>query len=561
MQDDAAYADVVTYLKQRRDYWINNTQALNQPDDTDRAMIWSSAGGYIVPWLGSSTIEATEVEQKYSPSNAPNIIFVLADDWGYNDFGLRSTYLGWTTPNVDKLAQEGVLFENYYTNELCAPSRSSFVTGRFNSRLGVYTNEAELPLNETTIAQELQTAGYRTYAIGKWHLGMSTYGHWPLQRGFDYFYGYLSGEENYYTKSYDEYLDLQEDNSIVTDETALDTSYHSAYLFELKAEAAIKNHVANYPEQPMFMYYAMQLIHSPWTAPDVYLDRCEALGGTNSTERNYCGLNLMLDEAIANLTCTIESAGIASNTILIVSGDNGGEKTVNGNCYPFKGSKGSWMRGGVSNTAIIHSPLLPEKVRGTTVSDIVHITDWLPTIMNMATNGEWTGSSTEAAIDGVDIWDAVKEQSSITREEIVFHSYNEEFAMLYGNYKFLSGTNTASGETPDYFFESDQDPSLSSKKCSDPSLMSSDSLTYLLSLLPKYSVRDGHYYLAISAMIVAIFVAGFFLAWLSTSSLKASNESNDRFLKYSSSGETVPIISSRFDETECRWKNLDDFLK
>lgn len=99
----------------------------------------------------------------------------------------------WTTPTIDNLASEGIVLQNYYTNYLCGPSRASFLTGRYSLRTGVTDYVGELPLNESTIAQELRSAGYRSYLIGKWDMGFSTIQHMPIQRGFDYFYGFLSG--------------------------------------------------------------------------------------------------------------------------------------------------------------------------------------------------------------------------------------------------------------------------------------------------------------------------------------------------------------------------------
>jgi hypothetical protein len=114
-----------------------------------------------------------EVEQVYNAASPPHIVFVLADDWGYNDVGFRSTYMDWTTPTIDSYVSEGITIENYFTHYYCAPSRAALMTGRYAARLGMIDeNEGcELPLSETTMAQEMKSAGYRTYMVGKWHLG------------------------------------------------------------------------------------------------------------------------------------------------------------------------------------------------------------------------------------------------------------------------------------------------------------------------------------------------------------------------------------------------------
>jgi arylsulfatase I/J len=276
-----------------------------------------------------------DIEQIYSYSDAPHIVYVLIDDWGYNDFGARSTYLSWTTPTIDSLADEGILLESYYTNELCGPSRASLLTGRYSLRTGVYGASDELPAAEFTLAQELKTAGYQNYMVGKWHLGQSKTSLLPTNRGFDYFYGFLNGFETYWSKEYQGFIDLFENTDFVTDEDELDSTYHSAYLFQDKAEAVIKSHSENYAGTPMFLYYAMHLIHYPWTAPEVYLERCmdssasdfsdayigdDSVYSTGYMQYNYCAMNVMMDEAIANLTCALEKYGFSNNTVLIIAG-------------------------------------------------------------------------------------------------------------------------------------------------------------------------------------------------------------------------------------------------
>lgn len=284
-----------------------------------------------------SKYEPVDIPDVFSPDSVdppPHIVFVLIDDWGYNDFGARSTYLDWTTPTIDSLASQGILLTNYYTNQLCGPSRASLMTGRFATRLGVVTNHAELPLSETTLAQELKSAGYRTYAVGKWHLGYSQYSYLPLQRGFDSFYGFMNGDVSYWSKYVlRKYIDLWEDNSFVTDKSELSSTYHAGYLYQEKAEDAIKFHAKTYKKTPMFLYYSMQLIHYPWTAPEIYLSRCtddrdnylenDDEYSSTSILYNYCAMNVMMDEAIANLTCTLSEHGFSDNTVLIISGDNG----------------------------------------------------------------------------------------------------------------------------------------------------------------------------------------------------------------------------------------------
>jgi arylsulfatase A-like enzyme len=516
--DKDDYSSYISLFEGRKEYWQALTVDTNVPDDSSKSKAWSECKS-VCPWLTTDEAPLT-VEQKYSYSDAPHIVYVLVDDMGYNDLGLKSTYLSWTTPNLDRLANEGILLDSYYTNEVCAPSRASLLTGRYVLRLGVYTNDAELPLSEITMAQEMKSAGYRTYAVGKWHLGQSTSNHFPTQRGFDYFYGFVNGRSSYYEKTYGSWKDLFEGDTIVTDETALDTSYHSAYLFESKVEEAIASHATNYADTPMFMYYAMQLVHDPWTAPAEYLSRCtsdveDALVSDDATAdstyqlQNYCAMMVMMDEAIGNLTCALTNNGMGDNTILIIAGDNGGESSMSGSSYPFKGHKGSVLRGGVSNHAIIHSNLIPSTSRGVTYSENVHITDWLPTLMGLATNKQWTGSYSGADLDGVDFWDAMLNNEASSREEMVFSSYDDSFAMQYGEVKYLYNFDDALIDPPSTIFEEDLDPEGSRMTCTDPSLVESNTMMKIAKSAMKAlaSSSPSTLRLMLTSLFLFVFVA------------------------------------------------------
>eukprot|EP00595_Chromulina_sp_UTEXLB2642_P000323 CAMPEP_0196761698 /NCGR_PEP_ID=MMETSP1095-20130614/1002_1 /TAXON_ID=96789 ORGANISM="Chromulina nebulosa, Strain UTEXLB2642" /NCGR_SAMPLE_ID=MMETSP1095 /ASSEMBLY_ACC=CAM_ASM_000446 /LENGTH=1008 /DNA_ID=CAMNT_0042111583 /DNA_START=472 /DNA_END=3501 /DNA_ORIENTATION=- len=478
--DESTYSDTYEYLLERAQVWQTLVTDPTSPSDTGKHKSWKACGG-ICPWLTDDSTTTTTIEQKYFYEDAPNIIFTLVDDWGYNDVGYRSSYMDWTTPTIDRLASEGVTLDNYFTYYSCVPSRGAFLTGRYSIRLGLWQarESAELPLTETTIAQEMQSAGYRTYMVGKWHMGFSTTSHLPSSRGFDYYYGYLNGFVDYWTKEYGGYLDLHENTELVTDDDEISSDYHNGYLLQSKAEYAIADHATNYPNQPMFMYYAMQLIHGVWSAPDEFLDRCgypdttdEISGYLSDVMGNYCALNVMLDEAITNLTCTLESYGMADNTVLIIVSDNGGESTVPGNNSPFRGAKGSFSRGGVSVNGLIHSKYIPDSMKGQSYEGQMHITDWLPTLMGLATNGEWTGSYSGADIDGVDMWDAIMTNSESPHEEIVHYANGDESISIQYNMVKLDKAIIPPGyTTPLYTFDEDNAPENSLYECNDPSLI------------------------------------------------------------------------------------------
>lgn len=186
----------------------------------------------------------------------------------------------------------------------------------------------------------------------------------------------------------------------------------------------------------------------------------------------------MMDEAVANLTCTLEANGFANNTILVISSDNGAENfspvntgLITGQSYPFRGYKGSYWRGGLSGTAIVHSKLLPKKARGIKYNGQVHITDWLPTLLGRATNGTWSGSYSNHTIDGLDIWNAMITQSKSPREEMVHGVSSTSSVLQYGDMKWFNNVNTPSADYPPFVFKGDQNKSASRLQCSNPSLI------------------------------------------------------------------------------------------
>lgn len=197
----------------------------------------------------------------------------------------------------------------------------------------------------------------------------------PTYRGFDSYYGYWSGFMDYYTKTYNDLLDLHTGLDLVTDETELSDDLHAAFLFQSKAEEIIADHATNYPTTPLYLYYAMQLMHFPLTAPTIYSERCVGVKSDYTDEEKYCGMSLMLDEAIANLTCTLKAYDMADDTILVVTSDNGGEGTISGDSVPFRGHKYAYFRGGLSANAFVSAGTrIPAEARGTFYDGQMHIT-------------------------------------------------------------------------------------------------------------------------------------------------------------------------------------------
>ena len=173
--------------------------------------------GILLAGIATLNLFAAGVAQK------PNIVFIMADDLGWADVGYHGGE-GIVTPNIDKLAKEGVQLDTFYAQPMCTPSRAALMTGRYPMRYGLQTfvitpgQHYGLPTDERTIAEAFKESGYSTYALGKWHLGHSKKEYWPQNRGFDYFYGSTIGNIDYYTKERNGVMDWQRNGEFIKED-------------------------------------------------------------------------------------------------------------------------------------------------------------------------------------------------------------------------------------------------------------------------------------------------------------------------------------------------------
>eukprot|EP00041_Stephanoeca_diplocostata_P035653 m.1265026 g.1265026 ORF g.1265026 m.1265026 type:complete len:291 (+) comp24737_c0_seq1:139-1011(+) len=212
----------------------------------------------------------------------PHILFVVADDWGYNDVGFHGSEI--KTPFIDSLAKKGIIFSNYYGHSICTPSRSSIMTGRYASHTGMQHSylltgtDVNLPAKFKTMADHLNELGYVSHNVGKWHLGFETAAFTPLGRGFKSYFGYLSGGEDYFTHTAGNFLDLHDN-----DKPAY--NFGGDYSTILFANKTIDVVLAHKTTAPLFMYLAFQAVHSPLQAPPQYvftITRLYAITPTNT---------------------------------------------------------------------------------------------------------------------------------------------------------------------------------------------------------------------------------------------------------------------------------------
>ncbi|GFO45151.1 arylsulfatase b [Plakobranchus ocellatus] len=263
----------------------------------------------------------------------PNIVFIIADDYGYKDIGYHGAEFA--TPTLDKLAAGGLKLENYYVQPICSPTRSQLMTGRYQIHTGLQhdiiwpSQPYGVSLEYPTLANVLKEHGYSTHAIGKWHLGLYKREYTPLHRGFDTFYGYWEGGEDYYTYYNCDWshkaeggdrssrlgnenfcgYDLRDMERQVTDKNGT----YSTLLYTHKAVDLLKGKTA--ADKPFFLYLAYQAVHSPMEAPESYIKPYEHI--QNKYRRIYAGMVSALDEGVKNVTDTLKQTGLWNNTLLV----------------------------------------------------------------------------------------------------------------------------------------------------------------------------------------------------------------------------------------------------
>jgi len=402
----------------------------------------------------------------------PNFIFILIDDLGWKDLTCYGSGF-YETPNLDRLAAEGMRFTNAYAAcPVCSPTRASILTGRYPATLGL-TNFIggrtrgklidapyvdHLPLNEKTVAQALKDADYRTYHIGKWHLGGEPY--WPEKHGFDV---NIAGCHWGMPRSYFSPYNMPN----------LEDGQDGEYLTDRLTDEAIRL-IENNDREPFFMYLSHYAVHIPIQVPDRYIKKYEqkareiGLDQQKTFEEGdffpcehkkdrriirrllqsdpaYAGMVENLDENIGRVLKAVDQAGLTGNTVVIFTSDNGGLATAEGSptCNaPLNEGKGWMYEGGTREPLIIK---WPGTIKDGSLCDVpVTSPDFYPTILEMA----GLELIPEQHCDGVSFLPLLKETSTLNREAIFWH---------YPHYGNQGGTPGSSVRLGDYklieFFE------------------------------------------------------------------------------------------------------------
>jgi arylsulfatase A-like enzyme len=300
----------------------------------------------------------------------PNIVLIVSDDQGYADSSCYDHPKEVATPNIDRLATEGVLLTNGYASAyVCAPTRAGLLTGRYQQRFGFYAagdSRIGLPLSEVTVADMLKKRGYATAVIGKWHVGIEPQYH-PLKRGFDEFYGFLGhGAHDYFNlKITDEYNSIYRNDRRIND---------TGYLTDNLARESV-SFIEQHQNKPFFLYLPFNAVHWPLQALQKYIKRF------NTGDKNrdiYLAMLTSMDEAIGKVLDALKRTGADDNTLIIFFSDNGGARKNFANNGALRDFKQSVYEGGIRVPFIVRWPgKLP---KGTVCDEPVISLDALPTI-------------------------------------------------------------------------------------------------------------------------------------------------------------------------------------
>ncbi len=379
-----------------------------------------------------------------TPVTKPNIIVILADDLGNADPGYRGSEI--RTPNIDQLAAKGVRLESYYGLPLCTPGRAALLTGRYPMRYGLQTNVIwdghtyGLPTDEVTLPQALKGAGYETAMVGKWHLGHASTDYWPQNRGFDYFYGNVLGEVDYFTKERGGVIDWQRNGErleIVAPE--------DGYYTELVGEEAVKLIHQHDESKPFFLYFAPLALHIPLQAPPEDIEAYADVFPDDEEKRTYAAMLTSLDTQIGHMLQALEEEGMRENTLIFFSTDNGGSAKRPDVLYspgaeipenpptsnaPFRGGNTSLYEGGVRLPAIVN---WPAKLQPAVVDEPLHHVDIMPTLLALA----GAEGSADHPFDGKDAWATLAEGDISPHEEILINVESYRGAIRKGNWKLI----------------------------------------------------------------------------------------------------------------------------
>jgi len=364
------------------------------------------------------------------PDRPPNILIILADDIGYAEMGCQGNK-DVPTPNIDSLAKNGVRFTNGYVScPICAPTRAGLMTGRYQQRFGFETNPGPeayaddkfgLPRTETTLAERLKSAGYVTGIFGKWHLGYKPELQ-PTARGFDEFFGFLSGANNYLPNA----RRGESRNPIQRGTQPVEEREYLTDAFGREAVAFIEKH----HDKPFFVYLPFNAVHGPLEAIEKHLKRFEAI--KDPKRRTFAAMLSAMDDNIGRVLDALRKHRLEEQTLIFFLGDNGGPtpQTTSSN-VPLRGYKGQVLEGGIREPFIIQwrGHLLAGKVDDRPVISLdIHPT--AVTAAGQALSPDWK-------LDGVNLLPYLAGGKTGLPHDTLYWRFHDQYAIRRDDWKMV----------------------------------------------------------------------------------------------------------------------------
>ncbi len=435
--------------------------------------------------------------QSHNPSTQPpNVLLVVVDDQGYADMGCADLADDVLTPNIDQLAQAGIRFtQAYATSPICSPSRAGLISGCYQQRWGTYWYGGKgLHLESyVTIAELLKEAGYQTAYIGKVHYGShdadTNHRSFPLNHGFDYYFGHTSARKHYLNHEQlleDDFQEVKKSHqrkgqslrqqSLWENTGYVDTIAFSTTLFANKACEFIQKH----GDEQFFLQLSFNAVHNfTHQLPEDYLrdNNLEGYHDWNPATEDYyewyqrgrkpnnpegralyLGQLHHLDLEIGKVLNCLKQLGLFENTIIIYISDNGGSTPIYANNYPLRGSKYLLYEGGIRVPMILSYPKFGRK--GQLIDNMISAMDILPTICNL------THIQTPPHIDGMDISPLLSGSNPHLQHDTLYWDSGHEYAVRAGEWKYFHSMDDANAnyemvevELGEFLYNLNDDPS------------------------------------------------------------------------------------------------------
>ncbi len=372
-----------------------------------------------------------------NPPDRPNIIVIFADDLGYGDLGVFG-HPSYKTPNLDKMAHEGQKWTNFYVAApVCTPSRAGLLTGRLPIRSGMCSDKRRvlfpdskggLPQTEITIAKALKANGYQTAAVGKWHLGHLS-PHLPTDHGFDSYFGIPYSNDMDKVEQTDHFTLAEEERyqaynvPLLRDGKEVERPADQRTITKRYTEETVNKIKTLKDEGPFFIYLAHSLPHIPLFRSDEFKD--VSVGGI------YGDVIEEIDWSVGRILETLKEEGMADNTLVVFTSDNGPWhtfKTHGGSAGLLRGAKGGTFEGGMREPTIFW---WPGKIKPAVVMDMGTTMDLLPTFSALS----GTELATDRVYDGYDISPLLMGTGKSERETVFYYRGEQVYAIRKGDFK------------------------------------------------------------------------------------------------------------------------------